>query len=179
MNSVIFLIIGIILLVLLWAGSRRRSESAGPPDTAEYLVQLPSSLLLARCLSQEDVRFVASLGSASVSRLLRRERRRLALQWLRLTRREATRLFGLHVRAARYAADLRPLTEIRLVLELGWFFIVYETLTGLVRLYGPFGTQAYVRSIQGLAVVLSHLGGRIAASIGPAPVAQLQTVRGE
>src|SRR5579859_4722309 len=98
MNSVIFLIIGVLVLILMWAGSRRRSESTDAPDVAEYRVQLPSGSWLARCLSEEDVRFVASLGSASVSRLLRRERRRLALQWLRLTRREATRLFGLHVR---------------------------------------------------------------------------------
>jgi|SRR5579871_225195 len=179
MNSVIFLIIGVILLILLWAGSRRSTDSASPPDSSEYLVQLPSSSLFARCLSEEDVRFVASVRSASLSRLLRRERRRLALRWLQLTRREATRLFGLHVRAARYAADLRPLTEIKLVLELGWFLVIYQALTGLVHLYGPFRTQAYVRSIQRLAIVLAQLGGRIAASAGPSPVAELQTARGE
>ena len=134
---------------------------------------------MARCLSEEDARFIENLGSAGVFRLLLSERRRLALRWLRLTRREAARLFGLHVRTARYAPDLRPLTEAKLVLEFATFLMIYEVLAGLVRLYGPFRTHSYVGSIHGLAQLLSWLGGRIAASIGPAAVEQLQAARGE
>src|SRR5690242_16523879 len=110
MNSVIFLGLGIGLLILLWAAVRRSGEpsmrSAAALETSEYLVQLPPSGLLGRCFSEQDVQFVASLGSRRVSRLLLRERRRLALEWLRATRRETRRLFGLHVRTVRFAADL-------------------------------------------------------------------------
>ena len=184
MNSLIFLSAGLVLLILLWvAGRRRNSDSAGVsgavPDASEYLVQLPPGSLMARCLSEEDVSFIESLASAGVCRLFLSERRRLALQWLRLTRREATRLFGLHVRTARYAPDLQPLTEGKLVVQFAAFWLIYEVLVGLVRLYGPFRTQSYVGSIQSLAELLSGLGGRIAASIGPAPVRRLQDAPGE
>lgn len=184
MNSLIFLSIGLVLLILLWVAGRRRSaDSSGAPgavpDPSEYLVQLPRGSLMARCLSEEDVTFIESLGSPGVCRLFLAERRRLALQWLRLTRREATRLFGLHVRTARYAPDLRPSTEAKLVVQFATFWLIYEVLVGLVSLYGPFRTHSYVGSIESLAELLSGLGGRIAASIGPAPAERLQAAPGE
>src|SRR5690242_3012348 len=122
MNSAIFVSIAIVLLLLLWAGRRRRglepaAARGATPDPEELSVRLPPRGMLRRCLSREDLMFAESLGSAGVVRLLLQERRRLASEWLRLTRSEATRLFGLHVRMARYAADLRPLNEFSLLVQ--------------------------------------------------------------
>ena len=183
MNTVIFISIGIVLLILLWAGGRRPSaasvRSGAAPEASEYSVQLPPSGLLGRCFSEEDVKFVASLGSRTVSRLLVLERRRLALEWLRLTRREIRRLFGLHVQTVRFAADLRPVVEFQLLVQAGAFLFIYELLGALVRFYGPFRAQAYVRSIQGLGSVLANLGGGIAQSVVAAPASRVQPAQGD
>ena len=183
MNSVIFLGIAIVLLFLLWATGRRPSapslRSAVVPEESEYLVRLPASGLLKRCFAAEDVKYVASLGSRAVSRLLVQERRRLALEWLRLTRREARRLVGLHVRMVRSAPDLRPAAEFQLLVRAGAFLFVSEALKALVWFYGPFRAQAYVRSIQGLGSVLAALGAGIAQSVVEAPTSRVQTAPGD
>jgi hypothetical protein len=175
MSSVVFVTIGIVLLTLLWARGMRhgsasvRSRSA--LEASQTIVQLPPSSLLGRCFSQQDVEFVASLGSQAVLRLLLRERRRLALEWLRLTRREARRLLGSHVRTVRFSADLRPATEFKLLVRAGCLLFTSEVLEVLVRWYGPFRARAYVRSIEGLGSVLAALGSGIAQSIPPAAIA--------
>lgn len=184
MNLGIILGIAAALLVLLWlTGRRRLPELPGlegnAPGDSEYLVRLPPPGLLGRCLSAEDVAFAASLESPPVLRLLLRERRRLALLWLRMTKQEARRLFGLHVRAVRHATDLRPAREAYLLIQFGLFLMVYEIIVGLVAMYGPFRTQALVRSIQRLAGVLSGLGSRIAAAAGPVPAASMRPALGE
>jgi hypothetical protein len=70
-------------------------------------------------------------------------------------------------------------TEFKLIVQLGSFLLLYQVLTGLVRLYGPFHTRSYVRFIQGLAGVLAGLGGRIAATVPQQPPASVQTAHGE
>jgi hypothetical protein len=182
MNSVIFLTIGIVLLTLPWARGKFGSafvRSRPVPEASRYLAQLPPSGLLGRCFSEEDVRFVASLRSQAVLRLLLQERRWLALEWLRLTRHEARRLLGLHVRTVRFAADLRPATEFKLLAQAGGFLFTSEVLEVLVRWYGPFRAHAYVQSIQGLAGVLAALGGGIARSISPAAAGGAAPAHGE
>jgi hypothetical protein len=172
---------GAALLLLVWLAGRRRSEVASIASedlSSEYLVRLPPSGLLARCLAVEDVEFATALRSPEVLRLLLRERRRLALGWLRQTRREAARLFRLHIRMARNAPDLRPAAELKLIFQLGVFFLLYQILASVVRLYGPFRTRTFVNSVQALADVLAHLGGRIAENIVPMaelPVAPVRT----
>lgn len=183
MNSVIFLAIGTILLILLWARGRRHVPAVVGcqlvSETPEYLVQLPPRGLLERCFSEEDVGFVTSLRSEAVLRLLLEERRRLALEWLRLTRREARRLLALHVRTVRFAADLRPATEFKLLAQAGAFLLTYEVLALLVRWYGPCRAQAYVRFIQGLGSVLATLGSGIARSASPVPTPRMAPAHGE
>ena len=180
---IIFGVAGCLILLLWLAGRRRSSEAGSPgggvPDDSEYVVRLPPPGLLGRCLSAEDVAFAASVGSRPVLRLLMQERRRLALLWLRLTRQEARRLYELHGRAVRHAADLRPMTEAKLLVEMTLFLIVYEVLAGLVALYGPVRTRALVRSIQGLAGVLSGLGGRIAEAALPVPAPSARAAHGD
>ncbi|HEY1241131.1 MAG TPA: hypothetical protein VGF16_11270 [Bryobacteraceae bacterium] len=121
--------------------------------------------------------FIAGLRSPAVLQLLLRERRRLALEWLRLTRREARRLLRLHLRSVRHSADLRPATEARLLLHFGMFVVVYEILVAMVRLYGPVRTQSFVRSVQRLADVLSSASGQIAKAASPVSFPNVESAR--
>jgi hypothetical protein len=157
----------VALLVLVLC--RSRQEEAGgsheAPNCPEPPVRLPDRALLDRCLSSEDLAYVSSFESQSLLRLFVRERRRLAVAWLRQTRREAQRLLGLHVRSVRYAADLRPGAEAKLFLAAGLFLLIYGAMLGIVSWYGPLRTRRFLESVQGLAGVLSRLGEGIAASI--------------
>ncbi len=164
----LMILIGLVmaLLLLFWAAGRGRAANLGANRTEEESpVRLPPKALLGRCLSIEDVEFAAQLGCPRIVRLLLRERRRLALKWLRQSRREAGRLLRQHVRAARHARDLRPAAEVRLWFHAGLFLMVYEVLMTAVRLYGPFRTRAFVRSVFAMAGVLANLGDRIAGAI--------------
>ncbi|PWU04419.1 MAG: hypothetical protein C5B51_16885 [Terriglobia bacterium] len=114
--------------------------------------------------------FAVMLRSRMLLRLLLQERRRLALAWLRETRREAARLYRLHVRLVRHAAELRPLDETKLIAAVGLFLMLHALMMGTVSLYGPFRTRRFLTSLRLLAGVLSRLGGRIADSIGPAMI---------
>ena len=167
---IILSVVALVILVLLWAGERGNDVFGFRPresDNAEYLVRLPRPALLRRFLSVEDVAFAARLQSPMVLRLLLGERRRLALEWLRITRREAGRLYRRHVRAARHATDLRPGVEAQLLAQICVFWILYELMCVLVRCYGPFRTQVFLRSMQALGRFLSGLSGHIADTAAP------------
>jgi hypothetical protein len=155
------------LLVLVLRRNRQQEtgRSYDSLNRPESFVRLPDRMLLDRCLSAEDLAFISSFESRALLRLFVGERRRLAVAWLRQTRREAQRLLQFHVRSVRYAVDLRPGAEARLFLAAGLFLLVYGMMLGIVFWYGPVRTRRFLQSLQGLAGVLSQLGERIAASI--------------
>ncbi|MBZ5580533.1 MAG: hypothetical protein LAP40_28625 [Acidobacteriia bacterium] len=178
MNFVTIGGIGVVLLWLLWLAGRRRNQQDLSPNRevaadGELLVRLPPPALFGRCLSATDVEFVTTLQSRALLRFLLHERRRLALEWLRQTRREAGRLFRLHLGSVRHSPDLRPAAEAKLLLQVALFMVVYGILMGFVGLYGPFRTQGFVQSVHALAGVLSGLGGRIADSVVPGHLARV------
>jgi hypothetical protein len=182
-NLSFIIAIALALLFFLWIVWRRETEngrgsSRSLPDPSEYLVRLPKRALLDRCLSPEDVEFAAMLRSPALLHLLVYERRRLALAWLRQTRHEAVRLFRLHVRTVRHASGLRPGAEVKLFSAVGLFLIFYTVMVGSVYLYGPFRTRRFLESLRLLADILSGLGGRIAESIGPGLVPQMDSMPG-
>jgi hypothetical protein len=159
----------VALLVLVLSRSRHQ-EAGGSNETAnrpESPIRLPDRTLLDQCLSVEDLAFVSSFQSRPLLRLFVHERRRLAVAWLRQTRREAQRLLRLHLSSVRYAADLRPGAEAKLFLAAGLFLLVYGLMLGIVIWYGPLRTRRFLESLQSLAGVLSQLGERIATAIAP------------
>jgi hypothetical protein len=170
----LFLIVGLcatlvalLVLVLFRSRPQETGGTSEPPNRRESLVGLPDRMLLDRCLSAEDLAFIASFESRPLLRLFLRERRRLAIAWLRQTRREAQRLLQLHVRSVRYAANLRPGAEAKLFLAAGLFLLVYGMMLGIVFWYGPLRTRRFLECLQSLAGVLSQLGERIATAIAP------------
>ena len=179
----LMLIVGVcaVLVYVLLRLLRRGKEADGTMDNVAEsgapVARLPRRSLLDRCLSAEDLEFIESKKSSGLLRLFLRERRRLALAWLRETRREAKRLYGLHVTAVRHATDLRPAAEIKLLFAVGLFTLVYGAMIASVEFYGPFRTRRFLSSLHIMADVLTNLGGRIADSISSAPLA-LDEARG-
>jgi len=173
MSLIVLLGAGAVIVMLLWAAGRRSGSefdaSNGNPGDPEYRLRLPRAEIIRRCFSANDLAFAAKLRSPAILRLLLRERRRLALEWLRLTRRIATRLFRLHVHSVRHAADLRPSAEAKLAAQVCVFLMACQLMSVMVRLYGPFRTQTFLRSVQSLANVLAALSGRMAETVSTAP----------
>lgn len=163
-------LVGLMLLVLRGGSQEEAGPASGASGCLECPVRLPDRALLDRCLSSEDLLFISSFHSRFLLRLFVRERRRLAVAWLRQTRREAQRLLRLHVRSVRYAADLRPGAEVKLFLAGGLFLVVYGTMMGIVTCYGPLRTRRFLGTVQGLAGVLSQLGEHIATGISSGPL---------
>ena len=181
MSTGVILAIAIVLLALIaraLAGSGNSTQVLSESGADEFLVRLPPTALLARCISVDDLIYISSLRSPALSHLLFRERRRLALKWLRQTRREAGRLYRLHLRTSAQAADLRPVAELGLLFHFALFLFVYQILVSVVWFYGPVRTQAFVRSIGTLADILAGHVERIARTITSDRELELRVGRG-
>jgi len=184
MMDVTFIVVtgGALLVLLLIAWRRGASDDhAAIQDrfqSTEYRVHLPERALLDRCLAREDEKYVAGLRSPRLLALLLHERRRLALGWLRQTRREASRLYRLHVHSVRHAADLQPASEMKLLSALGLFLFICGTMMGMVWLSGPLRTWKLLQAVASQADLLSRLGDRIAAYITPQLMPELDAIPG-
>jgi hypothetical protein len=137
-----------------------------PAASEEVPAGLPDRAIMERILSPEDARYIASLRLPRVYRLFLRDRRLLALAWLRAIRAEATRLFGAHTRAVRQTQDLRPMMEVRVACSFALFMLNYAVIAGLVRWYGPFGAGAILRVFDSLSGAMERLSRQVAGNSG-------------
>ncbi len=168
-----------LLVLLLRRGAGEEfGRGAGIPPGSEMVVRLPQRSLLHQCLSAQDLELVRMRQSPALLRLFLRERRRLAITWLRQTRREAHRLIRLHVHSVRYAADLRPVAEVKLFLAVSLFLLVYAVTVSVVWGYGPLRTRRSLQSIQALAGILGGLADRIVTAIVPGALPGMGTAEG-
>jgi hypothetical protein len=173
MNPVFLTLLCVALVCMLLVMLRRGSQEDLLRDDeicqgSEYMVRLPRRALLDQCLSAGDLDYVSLRNSPPLLRLFLHERRRLAVAWLRQTRREAHRLLRLHVSSVRFAADLRPAAELKLLLAVGLFALVYAAMLAAVWWYGPLNTRRSLQSIHALSGILARLVDRIVAGIVPA-----------
>jgi hypothetical protein len=180
MNSMVLLGIGMAILILYWAAGRRRScEIVAWQEGAEgdqSRVRLPRPDLIRRCLSAHDIEFAGGVRAPAILQVLLQERRRLALKWLRSTRREAFRLVRLHLRTVRHAPDLRPVAEAKLMAQVCVFLIVCHVLLVMVWFYGPFRAQAFLQPVASMADMLCRLSGGIAETVRGSATSGLVTV---
>jgi hypothetical protein len=146
----------ILLLLVIKRPATGEEAPAGLPDRA----------IMERILAPEDAAYIASLRLPRVHRLFLRERRRLALRWLRAIRAEATRLFGLHTGAVRQTHDVRPMMEVRIACSFAVFMLNYAVIVGLVQWHGPFRTGAILRLFDSLSGAMGRLSRQLAASAG-------------
>jgi len=92
----------------------------------EYLMSEVSP----RIFDREDSNFLATETSRQVTRRFRRERTRLALDWIRIVRSRVNQLMRVHLGASRKNSDLKPADEVRV-----WFeFFLFQLTSGILYL---------------------------------------------
>jgi hypothetical protein len=142
--------------------SRDNYATMEPPEPLSP-VEVPPAALMDRIFAEDDLGFVSGEGIRPIRRQFLQDRRRIALSWLGLTRREAIRILRLHLRAVRTNRSLQPLVEFQLLAHTLLFFAVYALLWSIVAGYGAFWARGFVRNVIALTGRLSSLGATILA----------------
>jgi hypothetical protein len=102
-----------------------------------------------RIFSSEDMEFISRSGTVDVRRLFLKERKTLALQWLRMIQRQLAHLMDLHLRLASYTYDPRPKFELKLSAKYLNVIVVSHIVLLLLRIRGPFkATRAIAYTIR-------------------------------
>lgn len=143
--SIVFL-----CLLLIWVFSHQAKpfKQITPRELFE-LVQtfhlvLPSRQIAVRIFAKEDLNFICQTGSKEVAKLFVRERRSIALSWIKATRRRVERVLMLHRLAVRTGGQARLQSEAQLLLNYIAFWLTCTTLSGLIWLLGPFRAKQAV-----------------------------------
>ncbi len=184
MSDLIFSVgigVAFLVLLLLWAQrsaraplSRRESFRA-EEALGTFQLGLPTRVLAERIFAQEDWDYVARQAPPEVRRAFLRERKTLALAWLRQTRQQVGRLMRFHLRAVHRNARLAPGVELRLTAHYLVFLMVYQVLSSLIWLRGPFAVQGMVGFASDVAQDLSNLYGRLLVGLDPESLRRVAT----
>jgi hypothetical protein len=168
--SIIILAAGLLFVVGL---QLRDAFGKRRPNRDDYTamqvggLQAPANvapaMLMDRIFAEDDLTFVTAQSVGPIRRQFLQDRRRIAMSWLNLTRREAIRILRQHLATVRTNLSLRPLVELQLLAHPLLFFAVYALLWTIVGTYGAFWARGFVRNTINLAGRLSTLGSRILA----------------
>jgi hypothetical protein len=149
----------LLLLLLFLVGKRGKLNPRGSPSRSEAPLHEDEAVCpreyVPRIFSREDWEFVSEMESAQLEKLFRRERKALALLWVRQTSTEIRRIMREHGEAARRSVDLEFAMEMRLLLQYSELLFLCGVLFLSIQIAGP----AWLR---GLALEANRLCQRIA-----------------
>jgi hypothetical protein len=97
-----------------------------------------------RIFASEDLEFMLREGTRDAQRFFLKERKGLAIQWLRTTQKQVAELMDLHLRLASYTYEPSPRFELKLTVEHLWFILVSNLVLFLLWLRGPFEAATIV-----------------------------------
>jgi len=136
------LIVVLAIRLLAQSGNRRERPAVTVDEYAKAREALDAIFvetgMIKRIFSLEDAEFVAHSGTPDVTRSFLKERKKLALQWFRGTRKQVAQLMDLHLRLAGYTHDPSPGFELRLTAKYLIFVAVSNIVLLLVWVLGPF-----------------------------------------
>jgi len=120
-----------------------------------------------RIFGNEDWEYVQSFGSKTLSRKFLKERKALALSWLRSARSEARALMRVHRTASRTSPNLKLSVEFRIQYAyVGFLF--YCALLGLaIRARGPVALQGFAALADARSVRLYEIVGQVFPLVQP------------
>jgi hypothetical protein len=81
---------------------------------------------------------IKRIFSSDIRRFFLKERKRLAIQWLRMTQRQVAQLMDLHLKLAGYTYEPSPSFEFKLTVKHLCFMFVSNVLLAFLWLRGPF-----------------------------------------
>ena len=172
---IIFLVVGLALVVVLLICVRRGVETAASrrefPEARKALLalqlELPPRDLMDRIFASQDWDFVLSLSLPRIQRIFLRERKTVALSWLRHTRMKARRLMDFHLKAVRRNIAVSRAVEFELAINYILFLVICRILLGLIWLHGPFGTRRLVGYAASMGEHLALTFGSLLARLDP------------
>jgi len=175
MELVFFLGIGIAILILLvlLVQDRVPPDSGGvrleelPDARVTFEWEVPSVAVAERIFALDDWAFVSGQASRSVQRLFVKERKAIAIGWLRNTRNAVRKIMDFHRRTVRRNANVRPLAEVRLGINYVFFLLAYHVLYGVIWGIGPFRAQSMALQAASRAEEISRLCGTLSARLQP------------
>ena len=158
-----YIALGLALFVLLWDFLRKRRTPKGHSfvisDEPLSDLTLPSEFT-SRIFGATDAEFVAKQGTRQLRRLFTKQRKDIALAWLRCARADAAALMRVHRAAVRTSKQLEPLVELRLAWAYGAYLTYCSFLATLVRLRGPVNLQRLANYADSRSEYLHELVGR-------------------
>ena len=135
------LILALSLRLLVQSRKRRHIPVITLDDYADAREALDSIFVetaaVRRIFSAEDAEFIQRTATPDVQRLFLKERKKLALEWLRRTRAQVARLMDLHLRLASYTNDPSAQFELMLTVKYLAFIVVCHVSSVLLWLFGP------------------------------------------
>ncbi len=180
----LFLAIAILFLALLlfWSLRTGRSAASGRSvmEAQEVLAALELELspraLAERIFSTQDWDFVSSQTPTEIRGAFLLERRKVALSWLRHTRKQAARLMNFHRRAVRGNINISPIVEIKLAANYLVFLVIYAVLAGLISMGGPIRARRLAGSVTGQAEQLWSVSRELLTNLDAARLGKIKAV---
>lgn len=115
--------------------------------------------VIKRIFAPDDVEFISQVARPDTKRFFLRERKALAIQWLRMAQKQVRKLMNLHLKLAGYTHQPSPRFEFKLAVDYGCFVLASNALLILLWGLGPFEagrTVAYtLRTAQHFCSVFS------------------------
>ena len=134
-------------LLLQWS-KNRHAQPVTIEDFSRARAALDSMSLEAmatrRICAIDDMEFIASKGPLELQHFFVKERKSLAVRWLRLTQKQVAQLMDIHLKLASYTFEPSPRFEFRLTVNYLYFVLVSNALLTLVWLRGPFNAVRIV-----------------------------------
>jgi hypothetical protein len=151
------LIAGVVLLLLLmglaikgWLAGRYLQETAletGEPNVAQPCPEV----FVSRVFSRGDWEFVRGLKAGGIERLFERERKKVALVWVRQISVTIRKVMREHAGAARQTKNLEFSTEIKILAQFLILMAVCGILSVAIQTAGPLSLAGLARFAQGLS----------------------------
>jgi hypothetical protein len=148
-----------------WAAARHLQGTALETSEAEAAQPCPE-VFVSRVFSRGDWEFVNGLEAHGIKRLFERERKKVALIWVRQTSVMIRKAMREHASAARQSQNLQFSTEISILAQFLILMVVCGILSVAIQTVGPL-------SLAGLARFAQRLSQRVAKvqeSLQPVPM---------
>jgi len=155
-------IAGAALLLLLAAAVLKgwlASHSLGPGSAAneEDETEACPEEFVNRVFSRSDWEFVRGLNASGIERLFERERKKVALVWVRQTSAMVRKIMHEHAQAARRSKNLELSTEINIFAQFLMLMGVCGILSAAIQIAGPLSLGGLAHFAQRLSRRLSEL----------------------